>query len=68
MRSPILDLHIVAGTLGRLSGFVAVFLRKGSRRHGLAGTVFVIAMLCLSASGMFLAILKSQAAIFWGAP
>ena len=60
MRSPILLLHIVAGTLGMLSGFVAVFLRKGSRQHGLAGNVFVIAMLCLSSSGVFLAIMKHQ--------
>ena len=60
MRSPILLLHIIAGTLGMLSGFVAVFLRKGSRRHGIAGKVFVIAMLSLSASGVYLAILKSQ--------
>jgi hypothetical protein len=43
-----------------LSGFVAVFLRKGSRQHGLAGNVFVIAMLCLSSSGVFLAIMKHQ--------
>jgi len=60
MRSPLLLLHILAGTLGMLSGFVAVFLRKGSRRHGLAGSVFVIAMLCLSSTGVFLAIMKSQ--------
>ena len=60
MRSPILLLHIIAGTLGMLSGFVAVFLRKGSRRHGLAGNVFVITMLCLSSTGVFLAIMKSQ--------
>jgi hypothetical protein len=60
MRSPLLLLHILAGTLGVLSGFVAVFLRKGSRRHGAAGNVFVIAMLCLSASGVYLAIMKSQ--------
>lgn len=60
MRSPLLFLHIVAGTLGMLSGFVAVFLRKGSRRHGLAGNVFVAAMLSLSASGTILAVMKSQ--------
>jgi hypothetical protein len=60
MRSPLLLLHIIAGTLGMLSGYVAVFLLKGSRRHGLAGNVFVIAMLCLSASGVYLALLKSQ--------
>lgn len=60
MRSPILLLHIIAGTLAMLSGFVAVFLRKGSRQHGLAGNVFVIAMLSLSSTGVFLAIMKSQ--------
>ena len=60
MRSPLLILHIVCGTLGMLSGFVAVFLRKGSRQHGLAGNGFVISMLCLSASGVFLAVMKSQ--------
>src|SRR5579863_1413780 len=59
--SPILLLHIASGTLGMLSGFVAVFLRKGSRRHGLAGNAFVIAMLGLAASGVYLAVMKSQA-------
>ena len=58
--SPVLLLHIASGTLGMLSGFVAVFLRKGSRQHGLAGNVFVLAMLTLSASGVYLAFLKSQ--------
>jgi hypothetical protein len=60
MRSPLLFFHIIAGVLGMLSGFVTVFLLKGSRRHGLAGNVFVISMLILSASGVFLAIMKSQ--------
>jgi hypothetical protein len=59
MQSPLV-FHITAGTLGMLSGFVAVFLLKGSRRHGRAGTVFVISMLSLSASGVYLAIMKSQ--------
>jgi hypothetical protein len=43
-----------------LSGFVAVFLRKGSRRHGIAGNVFVVSMLTLGASGAYMAVLKSQ--------
>jgi uncharacterized membrane protein len=60
MHSPLLALHITAGTLGMLSGFVAAFLRKGSRQHGLAGNVFVISMLTLSATGVYLAIMKSQ--------
>jgi len=59
MRSPLLLLHIIAGTLGMLSGF-AVFLHKGSRQHGVAGNVFVISMLSLSASGLYLAVMKSQ--------
>ena len=58
--SPMLLLHISAGTLGMLSGFVAVFLLKGSRRHGLAGKVFVVSMLCLSATGTLLAVLKAE--------
>ena len=60
MHSSILLFHIVAGTLGMLSGFVAAFLRKGSRLHGLAGTVFAVSMLGLGASGTYLAILKHQ--------
>ncbi|MGA2099531.1 MAG: hypothetical protein ABSG34_00450 [Candidatus Sulfotelmatobacter sp.] len=58
--SPILLLHIVSGTLGMLSGFVAAFLPKGSRSHGRAGNIFVISMLSLSASGVYLAIMKAQ--------
>src|SRR5450432_959212 len=58
--SPILILHICAGTIGCLSGFAAVWSLKGSRRHALAGMVFVISMLSLAASGGFLAVLRSQ--------
>jgi hypothetical protein len=58
--TPILLLHIASGTLGMLSGFVAIFFRKGSRRHALAGNVFVMAILSLSASGVYLAFMKSQ--------
>lgn len=60
MMTPMLGLHILSGTLGMLSGFVAVFFRKGSRGHGRAGDVFVISMLTLSSTGAYLAILKSQ--------
>ena len=58
--SPILILHICAGTLGLLSGAVAIVFRKGSRRHGVAEKVFVIAMMGLAASGVFMALVKSQ--------
>lgn len=57
---PILLFHICAGTLGMLSGFVAIFLRKGSSQHGWVGNVFVISMLGLSSSGAYLAIIKFE--------
>src|SRR5258708_17605122 len=60
MRSPLLLLHITAGTLGMLSGFVAIFYRKGSRGHGMAGSIFVLSMLILSASGVYLSFVRSQ--------
>jgi hypothetical protein len=64
--SPILLLHICAGTVGVLSGGVAVLFRKGSRRHGVAGNVFVISMLSLASSGAYMAFVKSQPGNFLG--
>ena len=61
MHTAILDLHIVSGTLGMLSGFVAVFLGKGSPRHGIAGNIFVITMMSLSLTGVYLALMKLSA-------
>ncbi len=58
--SPMLALHICGGTVGTLSGFVAVAFRKGSRRHAIAGKVFVISMIALAASGAFMAMMKFQ--------
>jgi hypothetical protein len=58
--SPILLFHICAGSVGVLSGFVAVLFRKGSRRHGIAGDIFVIAMMILSATGAYMAFMKSE--------
>jgi hypothetical protein len=53
--SPMLVVHICAGTLGMLSGFAAVSFRKGSHRHRVIGIVFAISMLALSLSGLYLA-------------
>ena len=58
--SPILAVHACAGILGLLSGTVAISVRKGSRRHGVAGIVFSCSMLCLAASGTYLGYMKSQ--------
>ena len=64
--SPLLIFHICAGTVGFLSGVPAVIFRKGSRQHALAGKVFVVSMLSLAASGVYLAIVKSQAGNIFG--
>jgi energy-converting hydrogenase Eha subunit G len=58
--APILLLHICAGTVGFVSGAVAIAFRKGSRRHGIAGDVFVVSMLILAATGTYLALVKQQ--------
>jgi uncharacterized membrane protein len=58
--SPILLVHITAGLLGILSGTAAVLYRKGSPRHALAGNIFVIVMLTMAASAIYLAIVKNQ--------
>lgn len=51
-----LSLHVIAGCIGILAGFAAMLLTKGSRRHGLAGDVYVIAMLVMCASAFIAAI------------
>ena len=53
--SPILILHIAAGSLAILSGFAALAVAKGTRLHRAFGTVFVAAMLAMSAMGIYLA-------------
>jgi hypothetical protein len=58
--SPILLLHICAGTLGVLSGGAAMTFRKGSSRHSLTGQIFGVSMLTMSASGVYMAFVKSQ--------
>jgi uncharacterized membrane protein len=58
--SPILVVHICAGTLGLLSGTAAMFFRKGSRRHVLAGRVFVASMLTMGVFAVYLAITRHQ--------
>jgi uncharacterized membrane protein len=55
---PLIVFHICAGSVALLTGAVAMSLRKGSRRHGLAGDVFVISMMCMSASGATVGFIK----------
>jgi len=58
--SPILFVHICAGTLGLLSGTAAMCFRKGSPRHVLAGKVFVASMLTMGVFAVDLAITRHQ--------
>ncbi len=58
--SPTLIVHIFGGTLGLLSGTAAMFFRKGSPRHVLAGKVFVASMLTMGAFAAYLAIVRNQ--------
>jgi hypothetical protein len=58
--SPILMTHILAGTLGLLSGTAAMSFRKGSPRHVLAGKIFVASMLTMAVLAVYLAIVRHQ--------
>jgi hypothetical protein len=57
---PALLVHICAGSLGLLSGTAAMWFRKGSPRHVLAGKVFVASMLTMGAFAAYLAIVRNQ--------
>jgi hypothetical protein len=58
--SPILIVHICAGSLGLVSGTAAMTFRKGSPRHVLAGKIFVASMLTMGAFAVYLAITRHQ--------
>jgi uncharacterized membrane protein len=58
--SPLMLIHICSGLIGLLSGAVAVSFRKGNEGHRVAGDVFVVSMMALSASGAYLALIKSE--------
>jgi uncharacterized membrane protein len=47
----ILFLHIAGGTVGIISGAVALLARKGGRLHRVAGTVFLVSMLTMATIG-----------------
>jgi hypothetical protein len=58
--SPTLIAHICGGTVGLLSGTVALSVRKGSSRHALAGKVFVVSMITMAVFAVYLAIVRHQ--------
>lgn len=59
----ILMVHVVAGSLGLVSGFVALHAAKGAPLHRKAGMVFVFAMLTMAAFGFVLAVLHGTWAV-----
>jgi hypothetical protein len=60
--SPLLIIHVSAGSLGILSGAAAACVRKGERLHRAFGTVFFLAILTMSALGAYLAAFLPQRA------
>jgi uncharacterized membrane protein len=50
----ILLLHILAGGLGLLSGYVALYASKGAPLHRKSGMLFVCVMLTMSVTGMLI--------------
>jgi len=64
--SPILLIHICAGTLGLVSGSAALSFRKGSLGHVIAGKIFVVSMLVMAVGAVYLAKVKNQPNNFGG--
>ena len=56
-----LVVHIVGGSLGILSGFVALSASKGRTLHRRSGTLFVWAMLAMCLSGTLIAVVRGVA-------
>jgi hypothetical protein len=55
-----LVLHIGGGSVGILSGYAAVSVRKGERLHRVFGTVFLLSMLTMAAMATSMAVLIPQ--------
>jgi uncharacterized membrane protein len=57
----ILPVHILAGGLALLAGYVALYAAKGASAHRKSGTVFSYAMIVMSLSGAYIALLHANA-------
>jgi len=55
----VLFIHILGGTIGLLTGYVALYSVKGGEAHRKSGTVFVCAMLAMSLIGALIAALTN---------
>jgi hypothetical protein len=53
--------HILAGTLGLIAGYVALYSAKGAVLHRKSGMLFVYAMLLMAVFGMTIAVVRGKA-------
>ncbi len=53
---PLIYVHITAGVIAIIAGYVAVIAKKGERLHRAFGTVFALAILTLAVMAIYLAI------------
>jgi uncharacterized membrane protein len=56
----LLPVHIIAGSIAIVAGFISVFALKGAKLHRKSGMIFVYSMLVLSITGAVIATLKHQ--------
>jgi uncharacterized membrane protein len=56
----LIPLHVVAGVVGLVSGYLALYAFKGAKLHRKSGTIFVYAMLLMSATGAVIAASRSK--------
>ena len=56
-----LIVHIVAGSLGLIAGYTALYASKGASLHRRAGMVFVAAMLTMALAGLLIAVIRNVA-------
>jgi uncharacterized membrane protein len=58
----LLPIHIIAGLIAIVAGFIAVYALKGARLHRKSGMIFVYSMWVLSLTGAVIAAVKHQPA------
>jgi uncharacterized membrane protein len=56
-----LAIHVIAGTLGLIAGYIALFAAKGATLHRRSGMVFIYAMLAMCIGGALIAIVRNVA-------
>ena len=61
MRAASLAVHIIAGAIGILAGFVALYAAKGQRVHRRGGMIFVYAMITMALMGAAIAAVRHAA-------